>query len=70
MPPIDTPWLDLKEAAAYVRRSPKYWSKLTLAGKTPGIKQGKGKTAEWRFNRAALDKFIERGGVMTGGAQR
>jgi excisionase family DNA binding protein len=58
---VGSPWLTLPEAAAYVRRSLSYWRALATAGKTPGIKQG----GTWLFHREALDRYLQRGGVMS-----
>lgn len=58
---IDTPWLTLDEAAAYVRLHPDTVRKAAQAGRLSGCKTSAGRNAEWRFTRTNLDDWLESG---------
>lgn len=53
-----SPWLTTKEAAAYVRKYPKYFSELARQKKVIGYQQCA--NGEWLFHVDDLDAYIRR----------
>ena len=51
--------MNIAEASEYIKMSPNYIRSLILSGEIPFINISKGEKACYRFDRVALDKWIE-----------
>jgi excisionase family DNA binding protein len=54
---MDTPWMDLDQAAAYTQYSVSYLRRLAMEGLVPCTRSGKGR-GTFRFHRDRIDRWL------------